>query len=168
MLSSGQYGTEERDSYYQEKFEFAKEHHFEGDESSSSMSFDDFLEEDIKEMVWGFINIAIERMHMKFPKNPLEDVPDGLVFLQQPNEIVNCIQYCFLSINQLQSRLETGDLSSHYQRLYNRPDDHDSFDFGIRFISLYRKPSPLSFYLSQVRLLHHESPDSSISRLFGH
>jgi hypothetical protein len=60
----------------------------------SEKSYDDYLEIDINNMVRDFINIAMERM--PFPKKLPDDVPGDLVFLRQPDEKVNSIQYCFM------------------------------------------------------------------------
>lgn len=96
MLSSGQFDTDQIDPFYQEKFEFAIDHKFSSDEESIEESIDDYLVEDITIMVWDFINIAMNSF--KFPKEVPEEMPENTVFLQQRDEAINAIQYCFLEI----------------------------------------------------------------------
>ena len=92
---------------------------------------------------------------MPWPKEIPGGIPEGLTFLQQPEEVVNSLQYCLMHIDQFKFRLaENGELTEWYLRLFKK--DYRAFDFGRQFILKFQKETPLKFYVGQIQQLNRE------------
>ena len=78
---------EKMNKYYPEKFEFAIDYKFSGEEEENksideedNKSIDDFIEVDIYLMVKKFVKTAVDRL--PWSKDVPEEIPEGLVFLR--------------------------------------------------------------------------------------